>query len=84
MVRSYSICLCSQTTQSAPTRCAWPRRFELTEMLDYDRGPHNADDSLGVAELELDHIIPNKMEYRWLRIKHPEDEGRHPPLGEYL
>mmetsp|Transcript_85062 Transcript_85062/g.241091 ORF Transcript_85062/g.241091 Transcript_85062/m.241091 type:complete len:444 (+) Transcript_85062:190-1521(+) len=51
-------------------------------MLDYDRGPHNADDSLGVAELELDHIIPNKMEYRWLRIKHPEDEGRHPPLGQ--
>lgn len=49
-------------------------------MLDYDKT--NSDDSLGVAELELDHILPNKTEYRWLRIKHPEDEGKHPPLGK--
>ena len=58
-------------------------------MLDYDRGPHNADDSMGVAELELDHLCPSTdpdapvKEYRWLRIRHPEDENRLPPPGTY-
>ena len=51
------------------------------EMIDYDQGALNPDDTLGTAELELDHLCPNVREWRFLRIKHPVGYTM-PPTGE--